>query len=188
MERAIQFDDGHAVAHSWKGFLLLLYTDQEEAAKQELERGLSLNPLLPDTNRGYATWWIHRGDFETGLTYLSRAQELQKRDYNSAVSAILMLIVLIGLRRFDEAEKVLTQFLDRGAPGGFLRLLKVVVDVARGRQQEARDAYAEMQKVIPSFTVEGRLKFIGRVNHRVAQWCEEQLRAIGVGVGSEGKT
>ncbi len=179
IEKAIQLDDSDAMAHGVKGYFLFMFRGQEEAAKWEIERALQLAPLLPDVNLLYSIWCIHVADFEKALTFAHRANELWK----GRVSMIYVqyeVLALVGLKRFDEAKGLLKREFELGLPRFYLLVHFVVVNIALGALQEAREAFEEMSKESSGSKLENRLSFFSRLNGNLGQWYTEQYRSMGL--------
>ncbi len=105
-DRAIGLDPNLADGHSALG--LILYSSCEwAAAEREALLALSLNPSFSDVRVWYSLMLAELGRGEESLREMSLAFE---SDPQSRVVAGLLVILLLWLRRFDEAKVVLDRY------------------------------------------------------------------------------
>jgi tetratricopeptide (TPR) repeat protein len=178
-EKAIQLDETAAGAHGLRGILLMGSAGREEEGAREVERGLSLNPLLPDVNYYAGFMWIARGNFRKGLHYSRRAQELWRGAANGTY-VTQEIVALVGLERFEEAKAAAARALDHGVPKRFLVLNWVAVNIALGLPGEARELYDEVLSADPGFDISRVLRMYAALNKTLGQWYMDQVRTAGL--------
>ena len=107
--KALLLDDKLAEAHAAYGIVLRDYDYNFTAAEMEFGRAIKLNPAYAPAYAGLASVLADQGRFEEAFTEISGALELEP--LNLLFSSTYGLI-LIYVRRYDEAVKQLKSTLD----------------------------------------------------------------------------
>jgi TolB-like protein/Tfp pilus assembly protein PilF len=99
-EKAVQLDDGLAMAHGQLGVLAIWYDWDPPAAERHLERALELDPNNADAHLYYAHLLSNQGRHDEAFREAERARELEP--FNTRISALQGLF-LVNAGRTDEA-------------------------------------------------------------------------------------
>ena len=76
LAKALQLDSSFAQAHYLRGVISLYFDYDPTTAQQEYRRALELNPSIPESHYGYATYLGAMERFPEAIAELSRAVEL----------------------------------------------------------------------------------------------------------------
>jgi serine/threonine-protein kinase len=99
-EKAVQIDDGLAVAHAQLGILAIWYDWDTRAAERHFKRALELDPNNADAHIYYAHLRSNQGRFAEALKEAARARELEP--FNPRINALEGQF-LVHAGRSDEA-------------------------------------------------------------------------------------
>ncbi len=76
LARALDLDSSFAQAHYLRGVISLAFDYDPPTAEREFKRAVELNPNIPESHYGYATYLGGVGRFREAITELTRAVEL----------------------------------------------------------------------------------------------------------------
>ena len=140
-QRALELDDQIPEAHVSMGLVHLWYELNWDAAREQLERAIALDPDSPLAHFEYANFLVARGRLEEALAETQRTVEL---DPASAIFISGLADRLYYLRRFDESIEQARKATDLQA--GMGQATVVFAYAAKGMYPEAQ---VELEKLPP---------------------------------------
>lgn len=150
-QRAVELDDGLALAHARLGWALIFYGRHEEAITS-FERAIALGPFDAETHLWFTEALNYAGDPARGARMGARAFELE-------VAAPGVFYLCVGhshylLRDYDEAVELLTGAIARTPGFPLPYLLLGIVYFEMGRIDDAVEQFDRLHDSLPSHVLD----------------------------------
>ena len=175
--RAVSLDDQDPWAH-WALSIVNMYKRRLEEALREAERAIALNPSFAEAHVNLGEVLHYSGRSEEALKYYDRATALNP--YFPDVVLHFQALALFQLGRYDEAVVLLKRRLTRNMSTDVSRALLAASYGHLGRFEEARDAWSDLLRVNPNYSLDYRRKILPYKNPADFERVVEGLRKAGI--------
>ena len=150
-QRAVELDNGMALAHARLGWALIFH-DRHEEAIASFERAIALGPFDAETHLWFTEALNYAGEPARGARMGARAFELE-----AAAPGVFYLCVGHShylLRDYDKAAELLTGAIARTPGFPLPYLLLGIVYFEMGRIDDAAEQFARLSASLPSHVLD----------------------------------
>ncbi|OBQ84273.1 adenylate/guanylate cyclase domain-containing protein [Mesorhizobium sp. WSM3873] len=175
--RAVTLDDSDPWAH-WALAIVKLYTRRHDEAIDEAEHAIALNPNFAEGHVILGEALHYSGRSEQALESYARGKTLNP--YFPDVLLHFQALASFQLGRYEEAVDLLLQRLARNAVTDVSRALLAASYGHLGRFAEAREAWQEVLRVNPDYSLDYRRKVLPYKNPADFELIVDGLRKAGI--------
>ncbi|PBB82753.1 adenylate/guanylate cyclase domain-containing protein [Mesorhizobium sp. WSM3879] len=175
--RAVTLDDSDPWAH-WALAIVKLYTRRHDEAIDEAEHAIALNPNFAEGHVILGEALHYSGRSEEALESYARGKTLNP--YFPDVLLHFQALASFQLGRYEEAVDLLLQRLARNAVTDVSRALLAASYGHLGRFAEAREAWQEVLRVNPDYSLDYRRKVLPYKNPADFELIVDGLRKAGI--------
>ncbi|PBC04619.1 adenylate/guanylate cyclase domain-containing protein [Mesorhizobium sp. WSM3860] len=175
--RAVTLDDSDPWAH-WALAIVKLYTRRHDEAINEAEHAIALNPNFAEGHVILGEALHYSGRSEEALESYARGKSLNP--YFPDVLLHFQALASFQLGRYEEAVDLLLQRLARNAVTDVSRALLAASYGHLGRFTEAREAWQEVLRVNPDYSLDYRRKVLPYKNPADFELVVDGLRKAGI--------
>jgi class 3 adenylate cyclase/TolB-like protein/Tfp pilus assembly protein PilF len=154
IDTALALQPDNSTAHRTKGLILGFVKHEMRPAIAEAERAIALDPNDADAHAEAGLWKGSLGHVEDGISGVETALRLSPRDRDVPIWQYYMCALHDYLQHWEQAIEWCEKSR-AGWPDNFSTYVHLAAAHAlAGRDKEAKDAAAQLQKVYPGFTVQ----------------------------------
>ncbi|PBB38453.1 adenylate/guanylate cyclase domain-containing protein [Mesorhizobium sp. WSM3868] len=175
--RAVTLDDSDPWAH-WALAIVKLYTRRHDEAIDEAEHAIALNPNFAEGHVILGEALHYSGRSEEALESYARGKTLNP--YFPDVLLHFQALASFQLGRYEEAVDLLLQRLARNVVTDVSRALLAASYGHLGRFAEAREAWQEVLRVNPDYSLDYRRKVLPYKNPADFELIVDGLRKAGI--------
>ena len=178
IKKAVTMDESDAVSHSRLGWLYVFVGRQYDKAIAECERAIDLAPNSAECHIWMSFVLTMAGRSEEAVRYAEQALRLNPYPPSWWIRQLGLSYFFAG--RYEEAIAAHKKSLDL-SPKDLLTHLHLTTAYSwAGRHEEARAQAAEIVRINPKFSVEGRAKFMPCKNQADLDRYLDGLRKAGL--------
>jgi TolB-like protein/Flp pilus assembly protein TadD len=145
-ERALEFDPGLAAAYATRGHIRLVYLHEWDAALEDYDTAIRLNPRYAQAYMWRGFWLCFFGRCEEGVTSLETARTLEP---DSLIMAVQLARVHFWARQYELAAERIAGVLEIDPGNGLAIVLSCEVGGQQGRFDEALALLREVKLSAP---------------------------------------
>ena len=175
--RACALDDQDPYAQVWLS-LALLWNRQHDEAMVAVRRGLALAPNLADGHMQLANLQYYMGDIEGALKTLDTYMQLDPMHPEIALYFLAEAQAASG--QFNSAVTTLSRRLERNPSSATSYALLASCYGHLGRIEESREAWAQVLRIEPGFSLERRRRVLPYRTPEIFERRIEGLRNAGL--------
>ena len=176
-QRACAVDDQDPYAQVWLS-LALLWNRQHEEAMVAVRRGLALAPNLADGHMQLANLQYYMGDIEGALKTLDTYMQFDPM--YPEIAPYFLAEAQAASGQFDAAVTTLKRRLERNPKSETSYALLASCYGHLGRIEESREAWAQVLRIEPGFSLERRRRILPYKTPEIFELRIEGLRKAGL--------